>query len=755
MKLIQSPGSLYFYIIAILFVTIGYGCQSEGHDRGGTGWIDRLNNSTDWATYRGDKSATHYSALNQITNENVDQLELAWTYEARSLSGPGMQSNPIVIDGLMYFADNDLNLIALNAATGEEIWVFNAAEVYGDDYPVSGQLLKGVVYWEDENGENERIFHFTRDLIWAVHPKTGEVIESFGENGYIDQKYNHVWDYEDLDGQIEVTTPGVTYGNYLVVGSKVGEGNTIAPGNIRAWDTITGEYQWTFHTVPLEGQYGYDTWEWEDGMIYGGANPWGGLSVDEERGWVFAATGSAAGEFFYGGSRKGENLFANSVLALDATTGERIWHYQVLCHDIWDYDLPPAPVLATVTHEDGSERDVVVQTGKHPTMDILDRDTGEPLFPVVNKSVPTDGAPGEQPCETQKWPLMPEPLVRTSMYESDITQITPESFEYVKNEMKNFRTGPTYTPPSIEGTVTVPGIHGATEWGGGAYDPENNMYYINVNNIPFVLTLVPIQPDGFEELTPISRGKQTFNSYCAQCHGASREGNHGIPALDNLQKTEDEIKSIINSGVGAMPAFAGITGQELDNLVEYLQSGEEAVSSEVTEIVEGEGEPTWSGGSGDHTWSTTTPQYINRLRHFTDQYGLPAIAPPWGELVAVDIEKAEIAWKVPLGRYEILDSLGIEQNTGAENFGGPAVTSGGVVFIAATEDAMFRAFDAKTGDLLWNFKMETSGHSAPATYEIDGKQYIVQVAGGGGRRYRSPISPGIGRTVYAFTLPDE
>ncbi|MEX2362622.1 MAG: PQQ-binding-like beta-propeller repeat protein, partial [Balneolaceae bacterium] len=325
MKLIQSPGSLYFYIIAILFVTIGYGCQSEGHDRGGTGWIDRLNNSTDWATYRGDKSATHYSALNQITNENVDQLELAWTYEARSLSGPGMQSNPIVIDGLMYFADNDLNLIALNAATGEEIWVFNAAEVYGDDYPVSGQLLKGVVYWEDENGENERIFHFTRDLIWAVHPKTGEVIESFGENGYIDQKYNHVWDYEDLDGQIEVTTPGVTYGNYLVVGSKVGEGNTIAPGNIRAWDTITGEYQWTFHTVPLEGQYGYDTWEWEDGMIYGGANPWGGLSVDEERGWVFAATGSAAGEFFYGGSRKGENLFANSVLALDATTGERIW----------------------------------------------------------------------------------------------------------------------------------------------------------------------------------------------------------------------------------------------------------------------------------------------------------------------------------------------------------------------------------------------------------------------------------------------
>lgn len=741
-------------------LAFNYGCQPGDVDDDksqASGWTDRLNNHVDWGTYRGDKSATHYSSLNQIARENVNQLEVAWTYQAGSLTGPGMQSNPIVVDGLMYFPDNDMNLIALNAATGEEVWVFDPSEVYGDDYPVNGQLLKGVVYWEDENGENERIFHFTRDLIWAVHPKTGEVIQSFGENGYIDQKYNHVWSYEDLAGQIQVTTPGITYGNYLVVGSKVGEGNISAPGNIRAWDTITGEYQWTFHTVPLEGQFGYDTWEWEEDMIIGGANPWGGLSVDEERGWVFAATGSGAGEFFYGGSRKGENLFANSVLALDATTGERIWHYQVLCHDIWDYDLPPAPVLATVTYEDGSERDVVIQTGKHPTMDILDRETGEPVFPIVNKPVPTGGAPGEQPCEYQKWPLKPEPIMQHSMYESDITQITPESYEYVKDKMKGLRTGPIYTPPSIEGTVTIPSINGGSEWGGGAFDPETNMYYINVNNIPFVHTLIPIPPDRYEEMTPIRQGHLTYNSYCAQCHGGNREGNHGVPALDNLGKTSDEIKTIINDGVGAMPAFAGITGEELDHLVEYLQSEVEMTTvEEVSEIAETtEGEPTWSGGSGNLTWSTTTPQYINRGRHFTDQYGLPANKPPWGELVAVDVGKGEIAWKVPLGRYAILDSLGIDQETGIENFGGPAVTAGGVVFIAATEDGMFRAFDAASGELLWNFKLEASGHSSPAVYEIDGKQYIVQVAGGGGRRIRSPLSPGLGRTVYAFSLPDQ
>jgi quinoprotein glucose dehydrogenase len=291
--------------------------------------------------------------------------------------------------------------------------------------------------------------------------------------------------------------------------------------------------------------------------------------------------------------------------------------------------------------------------------------------------------------------------------------------------------------------------------GGGAYDPESNVVFVNVNNIPFVLTLTPIPPDGFEEMTPIRRGRLTYNSYCVSCHGANREGSHGIPALSNLLLSSEETRSVITDGRGNMPAFAGLKGEELDDLVTYLESEVREMSTEVLVVsADEEVELTWSGGSGNFTWSTNTPQYINSLRHFTDHLGLPAIKPPWGELVAVDIDKGDILWKLPLGRYEILDSLGIDKNTGAENFGGPIVTAGEVIFIAATEDAMFRAFDTNNGNLLWEFKMEASGHSAPATYEIDGKQYIVQVAGGGGRRYRSPISPGIGRTIYAFALPD-
>jgi quinoprotein glucose dehydrogenase len=262
-------------IILFLVLLIGYSCQSDNTNseseftREST-WKDRFNNFTNWGTYRGDKQATHYSELDQVNRENVHLLEPVWTYETRGLVGPGMQSNPIIIDGLMYFPDPEMNVVALNAATGEEVWLFDPTEHYHDDSLVRGQLLKGVVYWEDADGNNQRIFHFTRDLIWAINPATGDVIESFGENGYIDTKENHVWDYDDLVGRIEYTTPGITYKNYLIVGSKVGEGNVSAPGNIRAFDTVTGEYKWTFHTVPLEGQYGYDTWEWEENMIYGG-----------------------------------------------------------------------------------------------------------------------------------------------------------------------------------------------------------------------------------------------------------------------------------------------------------------------------------------------------------------------------------------------------------------------------------------------------------------------------------------------------
>lgn len=732
-----------------------YGCQQKSSQEAKKdGEKSRLNNFTEWATYRGDQGGTQYSNLDQITTENVQSLEEVWTYDTRGLVRPGMESNPIIVGGVMYFSDSELNMVALDPETGEELWLFDPSENHPRGDSLSSGLMRGEVYWEDENGENKRIFHLTKDLVWAINPDDGSLIESFGKGGFIDLKENHVWPKEDLHNKITNSSPPVTYKNYLILDSNVWEGRTAPPGNIRAFDTITGEFQWRFHTIPLEGQFGYDTWKWEENMIYGGANSWGGFTVDEERGWVFAATGSATGGIHGGGgARAGKNLFANSVLAIDAATGELQWHFQTIHHDIWDYDIAPPPMLATIT-KDGKERDVVVQTGKQGKVFVFDRDTGESLFPIVEKPVPTEAAPGEVAYPTQPWPLKPDPLVRTSFFQSDLTDITPESHASALEQFHKLKAGPMYTPPSIEGTIVQPGIHGGNEWGGPGYDPETNTAYINVNDFPFILTLDPMQPDQFENMTTLQRGRTIFNAQCAVCHGANRQGATG-PTLVNTGLDSDSLRTVITKGRKAMPAFPHYSKSELDELITFLQS-EVGEADEVSPDIDlaNNDSLTWSGGEGNLKWSTSTPQYVAQLDYFTDHMGYHAIKPPWGKLVAVDVAEGRIKWSVPLGEYPgLVDSLGIK-NTGAENFGGMAVTKGGVIFIAATEDNMFRAFDKSNGDLLWEFQMEAPGFSSPSVYEIDGKQYVVIVAGGGGGRYRSPVSQDIGRRVHAFALPE-
>ncbi|MDZ7693994.1 MAG: c-type cytochrome [Balneolaceae bacterium] len=381
-----------------------------------------------------------------------------------------------------------------------------------------------------------------------------------------------------------------------------------------------------------------------------------------------------------------------------------------------------------------------------------DRDTGESLFPVVEKPVPTEAAPGERPYPTQPWPLKPDPLVRTSFYQSDLTNITPESHEAALEQFHKLKAGPMYTPPSMEGTIMQPGIHGGNEWGGPGYDSETNMAYVNVNDFPFILTLDPMQPDQYQEMTALQRGKTIFQAQCAVCHGANRQGGTG-PALDNLTLSTDSLETVITQGRKAMPAFPYYSDEELDELVTYLKAEESELESDVEFDLSDES-LTWSGGEGNKKWSTSTPQYVAQLDYFTDHMGYHAIQPPWGKLVAVDVAEGAIKWSVPLGEYpKLADSLNI-RNTGAENFGGMAVTKGGVIFIAATEDNMFRAFDKSNGDLFWEFEMEAPGFATPSVYEIDGKQYVVIVAGGGGGRYRSPVAKDIGRTVHAFALPD-
>ena len=739
-----------FSPLVFLFVQMAFGQENNdaSDQTSTTAQKSRLNNFVDWATYRGDQEGTGYSSLSQITTENVQLLEEVWTYDTRGLVRPGMSSNPIVIEGVLYFADSELNLVALDAATGEELWLFDPSEHHPRGDALSTGIMRGEVYWEDENGNNARLFHLTRDLVWAVNPDDGTLIESFGNGGYIDLKENHVWPAHLLNDKIRNSSPPAVYGNHLILDSNVAEGREEPPGNIRSFNTLTGEFQWRFHTIPMEGQPGYETWEWEDNMNYGGANSWGGFTVDEERGWVFAATGSATGGIHGGGgARPGKNLFSNSVLAIDAETGELQWHFQTIHHDIWDYDIAPAPMLSTIT-QDGIERDVVVQTGKQGKVFIFDRDTGESLFPIVEKPVPTDAPPGEVAYPTQPWPLKPDPLVRTSFHESDLTTITPESHASALERFKRLRPGPMYTPPSIEGTIVQPGIHGGNEWGGPAFDPETNIAYVNVNDFPFILTLDLIQPDQVADST--DQGRTIYSAQCAFCHGADRQGGTGGP-LDNLALSTDELIDVITQGRNAMPAYPFFEEEELDRVVAFLQSEPGATNS--TSDIDLDGENfTWSGGAGELSWSTSTPQYVPQLEYFTDHMGYHAIKPPWGKLVAVDVAEGAIKWSVPLGEYPGLVEMGI-RHTGAENFGGMAVTKGGLIFIAATEDNRFRAFDKTTGVLLWEFEMDSPGFSSPSTYEIDGRQYVVIVAGGGGGRFRSPVTQDIGRRVHAFALP--
>ncbi|HEX7859141.1 MAG TPA: PQQ-binding-like beta-propeller repeat protein [Verrucomicrobiae bacterium] len=688
-------------------------------------WNDRFDNYTDWAIYRGDKKANQYSTLAQINATNVHQLEVAWEFRHGDPASPAMYSNPIIVDGLLYFTTPKVHAVALDAATGKDVWRFDPGKYNPRDRNFRGRN-RGVVYWENAERKNGRIFNFVKDRVYALDAKTGALITSFGENGWIDLRKNLPID--PAKASVEVTTPGIIYRHLLIVGSRVPEEHNSTPGDIRAYNAETGTFEWIFHTVPHKGEVGYDTWKFEEGETYGGANPWGGFSLDEQRGWVFCATGSAAGDFIYGGTRKGMNLFANCVLAIDALTGQRKWHYQTVHHDIFDYDNPPAPILATIT-ADGKKRDVAVQLTKMGLTFVLDRDTGEPVFPVEERPVPPSHVPGEEAWPTQPFPTRPPPLVRLSTFEADLTRITPESHKSALEQFRQFDTGHLYTPASIRGTITTPGHQGGCEWGGGAFDPNTGVLYVNANEAPTVNRLKPLAEINPATATPIERGAMLYNMACTACHGLNRKGNPPLyPPLYNVRerlKTHD-IRAVLQTGRGVMPSFAQLSTNELNDLVAYLESDAEETEASVT---------------------GPTRRYAQIAPFFEDPNGVPAISPPWGTLNAIDLNKGEILWKVPLGEYPQLVAKGI-RNTGAKNFGGPVLTAGGVIFIAATPDEKIRAFDKYTGRVLWEHKLPAGGYATPSTYEIGGRQFVVIAAGGGGK-----LGTRYGDSIIAFALP--
>jgi quinoprotein glucose dehydrogenase len=686
--------------------------------------------STDWPTYLGDKNSSHYSALKQINTRNVRRLTEAWTYhcgDGRPDNRSQIQCNPLIIGGILYGTSPQLKLFALNAATGEELWTFDPFAGGGSNSGLG--VNRGVVYWADKN--DRRILFTAGPFLHAVDAKTGKLIPGFGDGGRVDIREGLGRDASKLF--VLANTPGIVFRDRLILGTRVSEGpGPSAPGHLRAYDIRTGRIVWVFRTIPQPGEPGNETWPPDAWKFIGGANCWTGMALDERRGMVFVPTGSAAFDF-WGGNRIGQNLFANCLLALDAATGKRIWHYQFVHHDVWDRDLPSPPNLLTI-RRDGKTIDAVAQVTKSGHVFVFNRETGEPLFPLAEQPAPRSDLPGESTWPTQPLPLKPAPFARQQFSADEITDLSPESRRAVLDTFVKLRPHVQFMPPSREGTIIFPGFDGGAEWGGAAVDPAKGILYVNANEMPWILTMIET---GRKEGAPLSSGQRIYTQICAACHGANRSGDpaRAFPSLENIaQKMKrPDIVRLLETGRGVMPSAAFLSEAQKNAVAGFLL-GE-------TETAGGQNDPIDADALGSEPYSHTG---YNR---WLDPKGYPAVKPPWGTLSAIDLNSGEYVWRTTLGEVPELMAAG-RAPTGTENYGGPMVTAGGLIFIAASKDEMIRAFDQKTGRVLWQAKLPAGGYATPSTCSVNGRQFIVIACGGG--KMGTPS----GDAYVAFALPE-
>jgi quinoprotein glucose dehydrogenase len=697
-----------------------------------------------WPTYAGSKEGNRYSSNDQINPANVSRLQVAWSYSSEDKDTDNRsqnQCNPIVVGGILYGTTPRLQLIALNAETGKLRWKFDPASfdstAKNDKYAYY-KVNRGVTYWKDEKNNNERIFYNTGAKVWSIDVQKGSPDLLFGKGGYIDLSENLDRDPETYNAFIAATSPGVIYKNLLIMGHRVAESADAAPGHIRAFDVRTGELKWIFHTIPRPGEKGIETWEDQDAYKkFGGANSWAGMSLDEKRGIVYVPTGSIGGDF-YGGIRKGQNLFGNSLIALDADTGKYIWHYQIVHHDLWDRDLAANPNLITLT-KNGKKIDAVAQITKHGFIFVFNRETGEPIFPIEERKVPPTDLAGEEAWPTQPFPLLPQPFARQKFTLEDVSDIDPETTLELIERFKKVKYGELFTPPSKEGVWIFPGFDGGGEWGGAAVDAETNIMYVNSSELPWALTIVDIVKNG-NDTSLNGIGKSIYEKYCTACHGADRKGNgSSFPSLLSLDKkySSEQTWNLIEKGKNMMPAFKQIKGFDKEALLAFLLDQEQPSK-----------EPTAEKSTSKTSILDQVPYTTTGYNRFLDKNGYPGIKPPWGTLNAVDLTSGKLLWKVALGEFDELTKKRIPA-TGTENYGGPLVTKGGLVFIAATKDEKIRAFDKRTGEVVWQAPLPAAGYATPATYSINGKQYVVIACGGG------KIGSKSGDSYVAFALGDE
>jgi glucose dehydrogenase/cytochrome c553 len=782
-------------------------------DSAGSGIVSAVEGQAqaEWPAYGGQPAHDQYSPLSQINRGNVSRLRVAWTYDSGE-SG-GLEASPIVVRGVLYSYTPSQKVIALDATTGKLLWTFDSG--------INGtEPDRGLSWWTD--GNDKRLFACVMNFLYALDPATGKPIQSFGENGRVDLRKGLRSDYTQQS--IALTSPGVVYKDLIIVGGRNPETHPAPPGDIRAFDVRTGKIRWTFHTIPHPGEPGYNTWPPNAWHNAGAANNWAGMSLDEKRGIVYVPTGSAVDDF-YGADRAGDDLYADTLLALDAETGKLVWYFQGVHHDIWDRDFPSPPSLLTVI-KGGKQIDAVAEPTKQGYLFVFDRVTGTPLFPIKEETVPASTVPGEVAARTQPRPVAPEPFARQVLSQEMLTNRTPEAHSYAVEQFNALRSDGRYVPLSVERrTIVFPGYDGGAEWGGAAVDVKTGVLYLNANEMASTgqLSDEPVadsqgariysylcegchgehregSPPAFPSLinvdkrmsdkdivatvrhgkgrmptfpmledaatmqalleflkssdsapVPLAQGEQgkasegtqvssvpdndatknmsgaqVYSAHCASCHGFQREGRPpSIPALIGTDKrlSRGTIEAVIHSGRGAMPAFGHLPDKEISALVQYLEEIPDSV--------------------------TTAPKYrFTGYKKFLDQDGYPAISPPWGTLNAIDVNTGKYLWKIPLGEYPELAASGMN-GTGSENYGGPLVTAGGLVFIGATVyDRKFRAFDSRTGTLLWEALLPYSGNATPVTYMLNGKQYVVISAGGGKDRKSHS-----GGEYVAFSLP--